>query len=470
MHRYPTRFQTRTLWNAATGVSILILGALIVGLIWLFGQIFGFLQPVLVPLAVAAIIAYLLDPIVRWFQSRGMTRGKAVVMTFGSATGLTLALIAIMIPLVGNQINQFKERQIETKGALVSASGTATNTDEKKSFDEKIIGVLIEERNTHKWTRPAIDWALSAPEELILKEAKIEQITNESDVLDKTPLRGDALTELLDEAHQSEGKIANPKIQLDQTELWYSAKGLSDEALTWARGGTSKILGFIGLIIGFFMVPIYLYYFLRESAAIKEHWHDFVPLKASRFKTELIETLTEVNQYLISFFRGQVVVAFIDGILVGIALTIFGLPLGLLIGIMMALLGIIPYIGNIITLIPACVLAYFHFSAEPSFLGDNPWSYVIAVIAIFLIVQQINSLVTAPKIVGDSVGLHPMTVIFSMLFWSLILGGFVGALLAVPLSASVKVLFRRYIWERKLKEGPSDPEDNDEWSPTEAEA
>ena len=91
-------------------------------------------------------------------------------------------------------------------------------------------------------------------------------------------------------------------------------------------------------------------------------------------------------------------------------------------------------------------------------------------IAIFVIVQQINSLVTAPKIVGDSVGLHPMTVIFSMLFWSLILGGFVGALLAVPLSASVKVLFRRYIWERKLKEGPSEAEDDgDEWSPVEAE-
>ena len=71
-------------------------------------------------------------------------------------------------------------------------------------------------------------------------------------------------------------------------------------------------------------------------------------------------------------------------------------------------------------------------------------------IVIFLVVQQINSLVTAPKIVGDSVGLHPMTVIFSMLFWSLILGGFLGALLAVPLTASIKVLFRRYIWERQL--------------------
>jgi predicted PurR-regulated permease PerM len=70
MARYPTRFQLRTLWNAATGVSILVLGALIVGLVWLIGQVFGFLQPVLVPLAVAAIVAYLLDPVVRVFQKR----------------------------------------------------------------------------------------------------------------------------------------------------------------------------------------------------------------------------------------------------------------------------------------------------------------------------------------------------------------------------------------------------------------
>ena len=112
------------------------------GLIWLFGQVFGFLQPVLVPLAVAAIIAYLLDPIVRWFQKRGMTRGKAVVMTFGSATGLTLLLIAIMIPLVGNQIDQFKQRQIETNGSGSSQPGDTT-APEPKTFDEKIIDRLI---------------------------------------------------------------------------------------------------------------------------------------------------------------------------------------------------------------------------------------------------------------------------------------------------------------------------------------
>jgi predicted PurR-regulated permease PerM len=62
-----------------------------------------------------------------------------------------------------------------------------------------------------------------------------------------------------------------------------------------------------------------------------------------------------------------------------------------------------------------------------------------------------------------------MTVIFSMLFWSLILGGFVGALLAVPLTAAVKVLFRRYIWDRRMREEPDDKDDDDaveEWQPS----
>jgi predicted PurR-regulated permease PerM len=81
--------------------------------------------------------------------------------------------------------------------------------------------------------------------------------------------------------------------------------------------------------------------------------------------------------------------------------------------------------------------------------------YVAAVCTIFFVVQQINSLATAPKIVGDSVGLHPMTVIFSMLFWSILLGGFIGALLAVPLTAAMKVLFRRYVWERQMNEPPA---------------
>ncbi|MCW1884429.1 AI-2E family transporter [Luteolibacter flavescens] len=461
MARYPTRFQLRTLWNAATGVSILVLGALVVGLVWLVGQVFGFLQPVLVPLAVAAIVAYLLEPVVRIFQQRGFSRRWSVVSVFAGFTLMFAGLVAIMIPLVGGQIHKFQEQRqaIAATQQPVQTQADQAALDEnpaqkKGSFDEFIVNMLIHNRNKHEWSKPFIDPLLGPPGD------------PDSDAPKAT------LTAALDEASASGNKQLEPPIVLKETELWSQGKGYIDEILGWVKGGAGKVLGFLGLALGFLMVPIYLYYILNESAAIKEHWHDYVPLKASRFKTELIETLTEINRYLISFFRGQVFVAFIDGMLVGLALTAFRLPLGLLVGIIMAVLGIIPYIGNIITLIPACVLAYFHFSVPDNqhILGSNPWAYVGGVVAIFVIVQQINSLVTAPKIVGDSVGLHPMTVIFSMLFWSLILGGFVGALLAVPLTAAVKVLFRRYIWERKLKEDSEDkPRDYDEWEPSEAE-
>jgi predicted PurR-regulated permease PerM len=72
-------------------------------------------------------------------------------------------------------------------------------------------------------------------------------------------------------------------------------------------------------------------------------------------------------------------------------------------------------------------------------------------------VQQIDGLFITPKIVGDSVGLHPMTVMASVFVWSLLLGGLLGAILAVPMTATVKVLLRRYIWERRLREEENVP-------------
>jgi predicted PurR-regulated permease PerM len=65
-------------------------------------------------------------------------------------------------------------------------------------------------------------------------------------------------------------------------------------------------------------------------------------------------------------------------------------------------------------------------------------------------VQQIDALFITPRIVGEAVGLHPMTVIASVLVWALLLGGLLGAILAVPLTASVKVLFQRYIWRARI--------------------
>jgi predicted PurR-regulated permease PerM len=414
MKDFPTPFQIRTLWNAATGVSLLILGLLIVGLIWLMGKVFGFLQPVLIPVIVAGIVAYVMDPLVRRLERWNFSRLKAVIMVYAIMLLGAMLLTLAILPGV-NQARSMVAQQLNAR-----ATSAKTDKEANESLLRQISSFLRQQQKEQEG-KP-IGWLLTQTQD-----------DGKKIIRPHTP---------------------DPKESLDffwetrAGRMLYDYKG---QIWQWTTVGTSKVMAILGFSLGLVMVPVYLFFFLKDSASIQQHWHDYVPLKASRFKSELVDTLQEINGYLISFFRGQVLVAFIDGILVGIALTFYGLPYGFLIGIFMALLGVIPYIGNILCLIPACIIGWFHAKAG-ALWGLDPMSYTIGVVLIFVVVQQINSLVTAPKIVGDSVGLHPMTVIFSMLFWTVILGGFVGALLAVPLTAAVKVIFRRFIWERKIKE------------------
>ncbi|BCU79174.1 AI-2E family transporter [Luteolibacter sp. LG18] len=415
MSRFPTRFQQKTLWNAATGLGLLVLGALLVGFTWLVGQMFGFLQPVLIPLLIAGVIAYLLDPVVVWLEKRGMKRLWAVMIVFFALLLTFGGMAAALVPGIKSG------KQALQKVFQPNKQAPQDSPDDDKHLIPQLVSSLRKLRSEHP--SDPIGWALT-------------EVDDHDDPVAK-PSEAETLEFL---ATTRVGRM-----------FFENKDTILSTGRSWLSTGTSKVLAFLGLVLGMIMVPVYLFFFLKESAAIRDHWHDYVPLKASRFKTELVDCLKEINGYLISFFRGQVLVALIDGVLVGIGLTIYGLPYGLLVGAFMAILGVIPYIGNILCLVPACIIGYLHAQGVAPW-GLGPTGYVIGVVAIFVGVQQINSLVTAPKIVGDSVGLHPLTVIFSMLFWSLVLGGFVGALLAVPLTAAVKVLFRRYIWERQLKE------------------
>ena len=434
MSEHPTPFQRKTLWNAATGVAILILGLLLVGLIWLTGQLFGFLQPVLVPIIVAGIVAYVLDPVVRLLEKRGISRLWSVATVFAAIlVGATL-LVAAVVPGIQRGHAGLKEflRGNEQDAAKMENQLPDETPEQAADRDSRQLGSALErelgELYRSNQNNP-VGWLLTEVDDQGDPVPAAAVAANPRDLASFSRSRG--------------GRM-----------LFEYKGAIFKTVREWVTAGSTRVLGFLGLVLGLIMVPVYLFFFLKDSAAIRAQWHQYVPLRASRFKTELVETLQEINGYLISFFRGQVLVAAIDGILVGIALTLFGLPYGFLIGIFMAILGVIPYIGNILCLIPACVIAWLHARGGGAAFDLGPWAYVGCVIAIFVIVQQINSLVTAPKIVGDSVGLHPLTVIFSMLFWSLVLGGFVGALLAVPLTAAVKVLFRRFIWVRQMRDSP----------------
>ena len=216
----------------------------------------------------------------------------------------------------------------------------------------------------------------------------------------------------------------------------------------WAiiKQSIGGFLGITGFLLSLVLVPIYLFFLLQQRPAIQARWKDYLPLRNSPLKDEVADVLLQINSYIIAYFRGQLLVCLVDGILIGTTLAFLpppGLNFAVLIGCLVAILTMIPYIGIVLCWIPAVLIAVAQW-------GDI--THPLLVTLIFIVVQNLEGLFYAPRIVGNSVGLHPMTVIVSIFVWGLLIGGLLGPILAVPLTATIKVLLARYVWGERLRE------------------
>jgi predicted PurR-regulated permease PerM len=198
-----------------------------------------------------------------------------------------------------------------------------------------------------------------------------------------------------------------------------------------------------GFLLGFGFVPIYVYYFLADQDNIAKNWHELVPLRRSSLRDEVVSVLTEINASLVSYFRGQIIVAFCNGFL-----TFLGLGIGkysLVLGLITGALSIVPFLGIVCSIIPALLLGFL--SAK-----DNTtlqWLRPVLVLVVFAFVQGMESMFITPRVQSHSTGLHPLAIILGILFWSMLLPGLLGPIVAVPLTCAVVVLLRRYVWQEK---------------------
>jgi len=393
----PSRFQWKMWWLALTVLAIAItLSGIYYAGSYILTAI-GFLQPVVLPLAIAGILSYLLDPVVSWLADRGWKRLWAVITVFLTVIAILAGMVLWVVPTIHRQGDSFRQNlPTYSKRAQDLLKSTVDNA---KHLAERFQPVEAGEKAADPFS------------------AAIQQ----------------AITESTDAIQKKAG------------ELLGNAGGF-----LWKSIGST--LGVLGAMLSLILVPIFLFFFLNDGPQIGATWANYLPLRASPLKSELVSLISEINSYLISFFRGQLLVSLIDGALIGTALLIMGLDFAVLIGLLVGVLGLIPYAGTLICWIPAVLIATAQF-------GD--WGHPIAVTIIFIVANQLDGLFIAPKIVGESVGLHPLTVIISVLAWSLVLGGLLGALLAVPLTATLKVLLKRYFWDRDpalaAPEGPPGP-------------
>ncbi len=433
MSDYPTPWQRKMMWAALTAFCVVLLIVIIGTVIWASANIISFLQPILIPVAIAVILTYLLDPLVAKMSRGALSRTKAVALLFAIAFFALGGFAAWLIPTISIQSANFAKqvpaytqrardyvvdliyRFDQTFGFLGGGRGKSAST----SFTNWLIGPApsvsphaqptVSPTPRPFETAPAAEEIAASPPKLTSAERQRIQAYVEKQM----PNLQQALPTLM-------------------SKFW--------DILKKSIGG---FLGITGFLLSLILVPIYLFFLLNEKPRIQQHWREYLPLRASPFRDEVAELLSEINSYVTAYFRGQLLVCLVDGILIGTALTLLGLNFAPVIGALVVVMTMVPYIGIIICWVPAVLIAAFQW-------GD--WAHPVWVTVIFIVIQNLEGIFYAPRIVGNYVGLHPMTVIVSIFVWGLIIGGIIGPLLAVPLTATVKVLLGRYVWGPRLRE------------------
>src|SRR6266566_523400 len=438
MKDYPTPWQRKTMWAALSALFVVFLIVIVGAVIWTGANIISFLQPILIPVAIGMILTYLLDPLVTKMSRGGLSRTKAVTLLFAIGVVALGGLIAWLVPTVSIQSANFaKEVPAYTERArdrivdliyrfdqTFGFLGGGREKSASSSFTNWLIGPVSPSPHAQPTTT-----ATASPN----AAASPQAIAPASETIAPNPSK---LTTAERQRIQAYVEKQIPNLQRAFPTLMEKLWGILKKSI----GG---FLGVTGFLLSLILVPIYLFFLLNEKPRIEKRWKDYLPLRASPLRDEVAEVLSEINKYVTAYFRGQLLVCLVDGVLIGSALTLIGLNFAPLIGVIVVILTMIPYIGIILCWVPAVLIAAFQW-------GD--WWHPFWVTVIFIVIQNLEGMFYAPRIVGNSVGLHPMTVIVSIFVWGLIIGGVLGPLLAVPLTATIQVLLARYVWGRRLRE------------------
>jgi len=206
----------------------------------------------------------------------------------------------------------------------------------------------------------------------------------------------------------------------------------------WVDWFSGTVLPWVAAKLGFelatwlthlILIPVVTFYLLRDWDLMIRGIHDVLP--RSR-EAEISALASEVNNVLGAFFRGQLMVMLALGVMYSIGLSLVGIELAVLIGMGAGLLSIVPYLGSIVGFVVATGAAIFQF---------HDWVHPVLVMLVFAVGQSAEGMYLTPKLVGDQIGLHPVTVIFAVLAGGQLFG-FLGILLALPVAAALNVLVR----------------------------
>lgn len=203
--------------------------------------------------------------------------------------------------------------------------------------------------------------------------------------------------------------------------------GLENELLEVARRATGSIGALFSYVLSLLIAPIFAFYILKDLENIKKSVVTFIP---KAWRSDTLAILRDVDEIVGKYIRGNLTVAFIVGLLTGLGMYLVGVDFALIIGFIAGVADLIPYFGPTIGAVPAIALALLE-------------SRTLALYALLVViaVQWLEGSVINPKVLGDSLAMHPLVIIFILLAGGELFG-ILGMLTAVPLVAIVRVVLR----------------------------
>ncbi|TDK27428.1 AI-2E family transporter [Luteimonas aestuarii] len=215
-------------------------------------------------------------------------------------------------------------------------------------------------------------------------------------------------------------------------EHWQAAGGMATTTAGYLFGYLGRSgMALVIIAVNVVLVPILTFYFLRD-------WDKLVARVAALVPRDHLATVSrlarESSESLGGFLRGQILVMAAQGAIYAVGMSLVGLRLGLLIGIIAGLISFVPYLGATVGILLALVAAIVQE-------GGFNWTLLLMVSAVFTIGQLVESYVLTPRLVGDKIGLHPVAVIFAVMAGGQLFG-FLGMLLALPVAAVANVMLR----------------------------
>ena len=348
-------------------VRIGIAAGLLWGLIWFL----GYLSEVLIPFAVALLLAYLINPLVLLVQRKVPNRVFAVFISLFAVLAFVAILAWLLIPMI--------VADIANMGRILT------------------------------------------------------DFVNDSDLAEQAAQR---LPPHIWEAIKDFMASNDVRNFFRTDNFWKISESIARKVLPGAWGLLTGTASFIMGLVGLAVIGLYLIFLLLDYEKVKQGWKDMLP---PAYQEATMAFVSDFQLAMNRYFRAQAEVASIVGIMFTVGFWLIDLPMGILLGLLIGILNMVPYL-QIIGLIPAFLLALVH-AVET---GSSFWVTLGLTGSVFVVVQTIQDTVLVPKIMGRVTGFSPAIILLSLSIWGKLLG-FFGLIIALPMTCLLLAYYRRFL-------------------------